>query len=41
MDVVIHEGLWGWNVRYYLAALCREPEKNGDKVVIRVLFKVR
>ncbi|EIN07451.1 hypothetical protein PUNSTDRAFT_71461, partial [Punctularia strigosozonata HHB-11173 SS5] len=37
-DVVINEALHGWNVRYYLAVLCRYTD---DQVEIDVAFEVR
>ncbi|KAF7322885.1 hypothetical protein HMN09_00067900 [Mycena chlorophos] len=35
-DFVIHEGLQGWNVRYYLAAIATSP---SDAVQIHVAFE--
>lgn len=43
-DVVIHEGLHGWNVRYYLAALQRRRVRQGgggSRIEVHVAFEVR
>lgn len=40
LDVVINEGIRGWDIRYYLAIL-RNAEDNEANVKIEVAFEVR
>ena len=40
MDIVLNEGIRGWNIRYYLAIICRSTENPQEPVVIRVAFEV-
>lgn len=36
-DIVINEGLWGWNVRYYLCVI-KDTQKD---LTLEVVFEVR
>lgn len=36
-DVIINEGLWGWNIRHYLAMV---KENSGTAYSLDVVFKV-
>lgn len=36
-DFIINEGLWGWNVRYYLAAIHYSQQ---DTLSLRVAYEV-
>ena len=49
-DIIIHEGLYGWNVRYYLAVICTTSaggtggtgtnEEERRRIATRVVFEV-
>ncbi|KAG6831348.1 hypothetical protein H0H92_011263 [Tricholoma furcatifolium] len=37
-DVIIHEGLRGWDVRFFLAAITRDPSPASDSFSVEVAF---
>jgi len=43
VDVIINEGLRGWNIRYYLAVLQRvkDPGEDEEQFRLNVIFEVR
>lgn len=40
LDIVINEGLYGWNVRYYLTIVKTSRQPFGDVVSLNVIFEV-